>query len=100
VAATAYGAYLPWALMSHRHQQDWQAVANVVIQAHEAQRWQAIESAPKDGTEVLLWVDYSRTQIMTGSYSFGSWFPTDGDKPICGLPTHWSPIPAPPQEVK
>ena len=33
---------------------DWQAVADAVVAAHEARRWKAIESAPKDGY-ILAW---------------------------------------------
>jgi hypothetical protein len=86
---------------------DFQAVADAVIQAHEARRWQAIESAPKDGTWILTWVGgvakpFPYICAWSDSYSIhglgGNW--NDG---LCQMGievTHWTPIPAPPQEVE
>jgi hypothetical protein len=84
----------------------FQAVADAVVAAHEARRWQAIESAPKDGTPVGLWDGCER--IVDGEWDkqAGAWF---GDVMSYGemyrrkldpQPTHWAPIPAPPQEVE
>ncbi len=70
--------------------------------------WQPIETAPKDGTPVLLLYDQEAIQ--------GHWSETDthgGEwKPIwlsvhgCGCcgsddkpPTHWMPLPEPPDEA-
>lgn len=67
--------------------------------------WQPIETAPKDGTTILFWDD-----LM--DYQIGSWseyedpdgepregwndgiFPIIGDS---GQPSHWMPLPQPPQ---
>lgn len=68
--------------------------------------WQLIESAPKDGTRILVWID-------PGYITVGYWL-TDShkDRPkpfwgheLCGSrtsrarkypPTHWQPLPASP----
>lgn len=74
--------------------------------------WQPIETAPKDGTWVLVWggetdemMDISREEcrrVVTAQYSYVRWqfawfdggFYGKFDKP----PTHWMPLPEPPIE--
>lgn len=67
-------------------------------------RWQPIETAPKDGTEILVFVGGT---IIIGSWSNGSvlrdegWYDAEaGVKFVNGLldPTHWQPLPSPPRE--
>jgi len=59
--------------------------------------WKPIESAPKDGTAILVYLEEamlgSRVQVMrTGNAStIGSIFSFDAPKP-----THWMPLPNPP----
>lgn len=76
--------------------------------------WQPIETAPKDGTEVLLggvstpfangvnpaWVDIGSFEERgyCGSCWYSSATDRDGDRLDCD-PTHWMPLPEPP-EVK
>ena len=73
--------------------------------------WQPIETAPKDGTHVILWIEGSaiegqwdsQTRNDGTSYGPGTWevliLPSHG----CGCcsnendpPTHWMPLPTPP----
>ena len=101
---------------------DWQAVADAVVAAHEARRWKAIESAPKDGSPIILrrgdrvtpgnWVEASEEEErhcwdMEGRYQgseiVGSkhpayWMSDDGGFTEEEPPTRWTPIPAPPKE--
>jgi hypothetical protein len=68
-------------------------------------QWQAIETAPKDGTSILLydpvgdWTDETRTMDIGhwGLWGWGesTWLMNGGDG--WGKPTHWQPLPAPPQ---
>jgi hypothetical protein len=62
--------------------------------------WRPIETAPKDGTQILgLWVSYLDGQLMQPSYGVvwnegGSWLEAYDE---VSQPTHWMPLPEPPQ---
>lgn len=59
--------------------------------------WQPIETAPKDNTEVLL--GRPDGLFMIGFYRDGAW--DDGDyRDHETWPTHWMPLPTPPQLVE
>lgn len=71
--------------------------------AGDAEAWQTIESAPKDGTKVLLchsgyahpFYDRDRMpRVWVDFFRGGSWYNTAPS----GLPTHWRPLPAPPND--
>lgn len=66
--------------------------------------WRDIETAPRDGTEVLVYFDKSRVylvlswgQSMMPDKSF-AWV-DDAGVPN-GKPTHWRPLPTPPAQDK
>lgn len=66
--------------------------------------WQPIETAPKDGTRVLLAAPGHLTMI--GSFeawktihAAGPWWWSNGSM-ITPDPTHWQPLPAPPKETR
>jgi hypothetical protein len=74
--------------------------------------WRTIDSAPKDGTEVLGWIVYDgrlayspdpfqRASIMywdAGCFNPG-WEREPGwHKEWIGEPTHWQPLPPPPEQ--
>ena len=70
--------------------------------------WQPIETAPRDGTEVLL---YDECGVTVGSFRADDNFPEDAplwldnsyDDFSCGfasipvIATHWMPLPEPPK---
>lgn len=81
--------------------------------------WQPIETAPKDGSLVLLWGDASLTEAAVGWWSGEKNYPwafidsTERVEPLCcdhaaedlvlpnafsaeNGPTHWMPLPSPP----
>jgi hypothetical protein len=63
--------------------------------------WQPIETAPKDGTEVLLWVPDGTyfALMMTGSYEGCAMGWCDNVRGSPGFePTHWMPLPRPPSD--
>ena len=62
-------------------------------------KWQPIETAPKDATNVLLCDD---DIIFIGFWSKGETVWTDGstdmfDQSCAFHPTHWMPLPTPPE---
>lgn len=79
-----------------------------LVGAHLPQ-WQGIESAPKDGTAVLLWWPYWRKEPVIGRYQKGEWqsevklwdygtgAPEDVDE---ASPQGWQPLPSPPKGVR
>lgn len=64
--------------------------------------WQPIETAPKDGTRILLVTSSGRPRrIFMGSYTDkGSWWPWRVDQTNYHINqsdlTHWMPLPPPP----
>lgn len=70
----------------------------VELESQLAGKWQPIETAPRDGTEILL---YSETYgIDVAHFHKGKWRTTAGQCDI-EYPTHWLPLPAAPKgEVK
>lgn len=69
--------------------------------------WQPIETAPKDGTNLLLYLPESEKRpIVVGYYSIplghedeSYWFEVEGDGGfMIDVPaTHWMPLPEPPK---
>jgi hypothetical protein len=63
--------------------------------------WQPIETAPKDGRDVLIGGDYSYLNgVLMASWGTGSgqipgWTDMEGDT---YSPTHWMPLPLPPRD--
>lgn len=51
--------------------------------------WQPIETAPKDGTTVLLWVPNARLSPVFAGEWRGAW--RVGLFTVCN-PTHWAPL--------
>lgn len=67
--------------------------------------WQPIETAPKDGRDVLLFIPKSKDTHMETQgvccWGDGKWiggFSKDGaPKYLCGSPSHWMHLPLPPK---
>ena len=69
--------------------------------------WHPIETAPKDGTLIVLWDGYYKVRVTNAKWDFHYWMNgvpqggktwgrDDRDGPFCEDPTHWMPVPAPP----
>ena len=67
--------------------------------------WQPIDTAPKDGTAILIWpAKSSFTGDDTISYVVRwndwkqGWIEASGEEYDTFYPTHWMPLPAPPKK--
>ena len=92
-----------------------------IAELEAAQEWRPIESAPRDGTRVFLWLpeitDYQRPRRIESFWMCGYWANKYGNGPAYNVnarpdkkfggalaaqweeikPTHWMPLPAPPE---
>lgn len=63
--------------------------------------WFPIDSAPKDGSLVLLFVPDEEPQFIAGGFMSGpngrGWTCPVVDGVFYAKPTHWVPLPAPPE---
>ena len=69
--------------------------------------WQPIETAPKDGTNILAWpcsdgwgdeyFPYVVQWVDANEYHEGMWREAAGEKYDWFNPTHWMPLPEPPK---
>lgn len=72
--------------------------ALAVMEAEEEQGWMPIESAPQNGTDVLVCFNSGRGAILIArTPGTGQWW--TGGLTRIQTPTHWQSLPAPP-EVK
>lgn len=73
-----------------------------------AQQWQPIETAPKDGTEIILFCTPNEVTHLSPLVINGRWRPTEGflSPGLWSIshavgpsfkPMHWMPLPQPPQ---
>ncbi len=97
-----------------KHSHDFQAM-KTALKGYEANRWLPIETAPKDGTRLMLANKLHLTKAghpIGGHVYFGKWIEGHGkfDSPSFGReneaeggywfdqPTHWQPVPDAPTE--
>lgn len=61
--------------------------------------WKEIASAPKDGTPILVaCVGKTPVTCMWSQSGYGQWVSLPGR--YAGRPTHWMPLPTPPETPK
>lgn len=71
--------------------------------------WRDISSAPKDGTDIMLWCHFSLKPSIAicryhesgraGAHGRFVWLDQGGSTIAERIPTHWMPLPEPPQTV-
>jgi hypothetical protein len=96
--ATMQNVFRPYGL-TNLH--DMQAVLDAVekaLSSQPAQTWQPIETAPQDGSRIILmWEPFSgmSEHVELGKWSIrNAWVNTYGQA-FSGSPTHWTPLPTP-----
>lgn len=58
--------------------------------------WQPIETAPKDGTDILVYEKYKDSEYIVVASNHGFYWAFD-DRDTEINPTHWMPLPEPPK---
>lgn len=69
--------------------------------------WQTIDTAPRDGTTVDVWIRYSdgsSGRVVNCCFEDGRWVRREPVRDSYWLidivpPTHWQPLPPPPEDV-
>ena len=76
------------------------ALCEAIAQGAVVQQWQTMDSAPKDGTSVLVnvGIGISIGEYLKGFHPWndGAWWIEGGQ--TTGVPTHWQPLPPAPKE--
>lgn len=73
------------------------AQARAALTAAKAGGWQGMESAPKDGTSILVWRKHATRPLIARYWKDFDWFEDEDGVHLYGL-THWQPLPNPPKE--
>lgn len=75
----------------------WEAWKAGIAAGMERDHWQPIETAPKDGTPLLLFarcITATAPCIVVGWHADGhGWIEASFRKPVGIVPTHWMPLP-------
>ena len=66
------------------------------ILAAERAAWRGIETAPRDGTPILVAVAGGEFHASSAEWRNGVWCIQDTARMLLVAPTHWRPLPAPP----
>lgn len=79
----------------------WWAWKAALVQVQEAgDSWRPIESAPKDRRSILVWCDGNRcayTAVWLECGRESHWYSFGGIGRLKDEPTHWRPLPSPPE---
>jgi hypothetical protein len=66
----------------------------------ESMTWQSIETAPQDGTAILVYTEWGMAVVIWIGDDDGWWYVNDNKHGPFALrgpsPTHWMPLPAKP----
>jgi len=76
-------------------------MAEILRIVREMGQWQPIETAPKDGTPILIFTERGQYVADWAEFEIEYWHVHDGKfepRPVRGpAPTHWIPLPDPPK---
>ena len=93
---------IPWDEYGEENRCDVRKGMRAALEAADAAAWQPIETAPKDGTDILvsMWEDHQLVVVSFDETQPKSKFPwlgvPDGPGYAASAPTHWRPLPEPP----
>ena len=78
--------------------------SDMEIAGGDAAKWQPIETAPRDGTMFLGFIDnkgedFNEMLVMFCKHAREPFWTTHSDDHIGMNPTHWMPLPTPPERT-
>ena len=73
------------------------AKARAALTAAKAGGWQGMESAPKDGTRILVWRKHATRPLIARYQKDFEWFEDEDGVHLYHL-IYWQPLPNPPKE--
>jgi hypothetical protein len=81
-----------------------QMMVRAILAERNRDRWQDINTAPKDGSIILICGE-AKNGFFVADAKFSGWWmifsPEDDDYTVeLDEPTHWQPLPSPPQPTK
>jgi len=92
VGSINFGNSVPNGMTEH----DLRIIVRQVLAEDNEDPWQPIETAPRDGTEILVCMEGDKDSVCIVEYFSFNWvYPTYEDTGIYREPTHWMPIPKP-----
>lgn len=92
-----------WASLSPESRHKINAYVKEAEKAKSERKWRTIDSAPKDGTEIIVWCDRGIRHVYfePGQLPVFSWIVVDSeddDRVVNVSPLCWMPVPEPPAE--
>lgn len=76
-------------------QDEAQALREQIATLKQERMWRPIETAPRDGTEILCWCPGIGERVLC--FDAGCWVLAGGDYANDYEPTHWMPLPPAPE---
>ena len=86
-----------WDAYTDRQQNARGRIVARALAASDAAAWRPIETAPRDGTLILVAVKHIGCDVV--SFWGAGWRETTNGLMLRDEPTHWQPLPAPPSDA-
>ncbi|WP_217693729.1 DUF551 domain-containing protein [Novacetimonas hansenii] len=83
-----------WEKLTPYQKEHYRKLAKIALEAADNAAWRPIESAPKDGSLVLVAVKHIGCDVV--SFWGAGWRETTNGLMLRDNPTHWQPLPKPP----
>ena len=88
------------AAMDYQWLEELEAIDIITAVLNETgQDWQPIVTAPKDGTNILIWDKTWHKQPYVATWQTADLYWLEVGTGLTLSPTHWMPLPAPPKET-